>query len=37
VVHDYLPTELAELYALIIDDAIPEFARLQHAVKQRLA
>ena len=37
VVHDYLPTELAELYALIIDEAIPEFARLQHAVKQRLA
>jgi hypothetical protein len=36
VVHDYLPAELAQLYALIIDDAVPEFRRLSAAVGQRV-
>ena len=37
VVLDYLPAELAELYALIIDEAVPEFRRLSAAVGQRVA
>lgn len=36
VVHDYLPDELAALYAAIIDDAVPEFQRLEAAVAERL-
>lgn len=36
VVHDYLPEELADLYAAINAEAIPEFDRLQRAV-DRLA
>ena len=36
VVHDYLPGELAELYAAIIDEAVPEFRRLDHAIAKRL-
>lgn len=36
VFHDYLPGELAELYAAIIDEAVPEFRRLDHAIAKRL-
>jgi uncharacterized protein with HEPN domain len=36
VVHDYLPDELAALYAAIIGDAVPEFRRLEAAVAERL-
>lgn len=37
VVHDYLPDELASLYAAIIGEAVPEFHRLDAAVAERLA
>lgn len=36
VVHDYLPEELAALYAAIIGEAVPEFRRLEAAVTARL-
>ena len=36
VVHDYLPDELAALYAAIIGEAVPEFRRLEAAVADRL-
>lgn len=36
VVHDYLPAELAQLYALIIDEAVPEFRRLDEAIGKRV-
>ena len=36
VVHDYLPDELAALYAAIIEDAVPEFRRLEAASAERL-
>jgi hypothetical protein len=36
VVHDYLPGELAELYAAIIDEAVSEFRRLDRAIANRL-
>ena len=36
VVHDYLPDELAALYAAIIGEAVPEFRRLDAAVAERL-
>ena len=36
VVHDYLPDELAALYAAIIGEAVPEFRRLESAVADRL-
>ena len=36
VVHDYLPDELASLYAAIIDEAVPEFRRLDAAMTDRL-
>lgn len=36
VVHDYLPEELASLYATIIDEAVPEFRRLDAAITERL-
>lgn len=36
VVHDYLPDELAALYAAIIGEAVPEFRRLEAAVAERL-
>lgn len=36
VVHDYLPDELAALYAAIIDEAVPEFRRLDAASGERL-
>jgi hypothetical protein len=34
--HDYLPDELAALYAAIIEDAVPEFRRLEAASAERL-
>ena len=37
VVHDYLPDELANLYALVIADAVPELRRLLAAVDSRLS
>jgi uncharacterized protein with HEPN domain len=37
VVHDYLPDELANLYALVIADAVPELRRLLAAVDARLS
>ena len=36
VVHDYLPEELASLYAAIIGEAVPEFRRLDAAIAERL-
>lgn len=36
VVHDYLPDELASLYAAIVGEAVPEFRRLETAVADRL-
>jgi len=36
VVHDYLPEELANLYAAIIGEAVPEFRRLDAAITARL-
>ena len=36
VVHDYLPDELAALYAAIIGEAVPEFRRLEAAAAARL-
>ncbi|MFM7207392.1 MAG: hypothetical protein ACKORK_14440 [Gemmatimonadota bacterium] len=36
VVHDYLPDELAALYAAIIEEAVPEFRRLEAAAAERL-
>jgi uncharacterized protein YutE (UPF0331/DUF86 family) len=36
VVHDYLPDELADLYAAIIGEALPELQRLDEAVRHRL-
>jgi len=36
VVHDYLPDELAALYATIIGEAVPEFRRLDAAITTRL-
>jgi hypothetical protein len=36
VVHDYLPDELAALYAAIIGEAVPEFRRLDAAAADRL-
>jgi hypothetical protein len=36
VVHDYLPVELASLYGLIIEEAVPEMRRLQAAVLERI-
>ncbi len=36
VVHDYLPDELAALYAAIIGEAVPEFRRLAAAAANRL-
>lgn len=36
VVHDYLPDELATLYAAIIGEAVPEFRRLDAAIADRL-
>ncbi|MFM8290544.1 MAG: nucleotidyltransferase substrate binding protein [Planctomycetia bacterium] len=36
VVHDYLPDELAALYAAIIDEVVPEFRRLDAAITARL-
>jgi hypothetical protein len=36
VVHDYLPDELADLYAAVIDEAVPEFRRLDAAIVDRL-
>jgi hypothetical protein len=36
VVHDYLPEELAALYAAIIGEAVPEFRRLEAAMAERL-
>ena len=36
VVHDYLPAELAALYAAIIGEAVPEFRRLESSVAERL-
>lgn len=36
VVHDYLPEELAALYAAIIGEAVPEFQRLDAAMAERL-
>jgi hypothetical protein len=36
VVHDYLPDELASLYAAIIGEAVPEFRRLETAAAARL-
>ena len=36
VVHDYLPDELAALYAAIIREAVPEFQRLEAAITKRL-
>jgi hypothetical protein len=36
VVHDYLPDELAALYATIFDEAVPEFLRLDAAIVDRL-
>jgi hypothetical protein len=36
VVHDYLPDELAALYAAIIGEAVPEFRRLDAAIANRL-
>jgi uncharacterized protein YutE (UPF0331/DUF86 family) len=36
VVHDYLPEELANLYAAIIGEAVPEFRRLDAAIAARL-
>ena len=36
VVHDYLPAELASLYAAIIGEAVPEFRRLDAAITERL-
>jgi hypothetical protein len=37
VVHDYLPDELAALYAAIIGEAVPEFRRLAAAGANRLS
>ncbi|MFM8415301.1 MAG: nucleotidyltransferase substrate binding protein [Planctomycetota bacterium] len=36
VVHDYLPNELAALYAAIIEEAVPELRRLDAAITDRL-
>ena len=36
VVHDYLPAELASLYAAIIGETVPEFRRLDAAITERL-
>lgn len=36
VVHDYLPDELAALYAAIVEEAVPEFRRLETSVADRL-
>jgi hypothetical protein len=36
VVHDYLPDELAALYAAIIGEAVPEFRRLETAASEKL-
>jgi len=36
VVHDYLPDELASLYAAIVGEAVPEFRRLESAAADRL-
>jgi len=36
VVHDYLPDEIAALYAAIIAEAVPEFRRLDAAMTERL-
>jgi uncharacterized protein YutE (UPF0331/DUF86 family) len=36
VVHDYLPEELANLYAAIIGEAVLEFRRLEAAITARL-
>ena len=36
VVHDYLPDELAQLYAAIIGEAVPEFRHLDAAITKRL-
>ena len=35
-VHDYLPDELAALYAAIIGEAVPELRRLDAAIANRL-
>jgi len=35
-VHDYLPDEIASLYAAIIEEAVPEFRRLDAAITDRL-
>lgn len=35
VVHDYLPDALADLYAAIIDEALPELRRLEDGVVRR--
>ena len=36
VVHDYLPEELAAFYRAIIEEAVPEFRRLEAAAADRL-
>jgi hypothetical protein len=36
VVHDYLPDELADLYAAIVGEAVPELRRLDEAVARRI-
>lgn len=36
VVYDCLPDELAALYAAIIDEAVPEFRRLDASITDRL-
>jgi len=36
VVHDYLPDELAALFAAIIGEAVPEFRRLDTAASEKL-
>lgn len=36
VVHDYLPDELAALYAAIIGEAVPAFRHLDAAITKRL-
>ncbi|MFM9024382.1 MAG: hypothetical protein ACKON7_03405 [Planctomycetaceae bacterium] len=37
VVHDYLPSDLAALYGLIVAEAVPEFRRLESAIARRLS
>ncbi|MFM7246529.1 MAG: hypothetical protein ACKO2Y_03540, partial [Actinomycetota bacterium] len=37
VVHDYLLSDLAALYGLIVAEAVPEFRRLEAAIARRLS